>query len=463
MDKKSLGDESPNAENSKKSNDLINHKSSDAIIWQDEGDDDDDARVELGVVGQIWTKRHINAPAFMATMKNVWQPSHGLDISSIGENKFMFQFYHWRDKKRVMEDQPWHFDKHAIVLSDIEGNLKPSDMELFELPLWVRVYNLPFKGRLNHQNFEAIGNKIGTFVKIDCSGSLGIDKSLRMRVLIDVRKALIQKVKVKMRGGEEGFFEVKYEKPPLFCFFCGKIGHGVKDCDDCKDMEEPPVQYGGWLKASPWKKSLVEEKVRITNAKVQCARSLFITQPKKKTSPCAPQNLSEVVNRLDRWGIGNHERSLHEGTTLLTSDQVREDGGHGQKDSSTREHEIIGEVGNTYPAAEVIPVTGEQDLPPLISRLAAESVHPQMEHIVKKKGWKRVPQSREEGEIKGAKLGGSRRKKMERETDQDDPMLVDGSEMNKRRALSLGNAQVNNEEILSDNVAGPTHRALGDS
>ena len=32
--------------------------------------EDKDARVELGLVGKIWTKRIINMNAFMSTMKN---------------------------------------------------------------------------------------------------------------------------------------------------------------------------------------------------------------------------------------------------------------------------------------------------------------------------------------------------------------------------------------------------------
>ena len=130
-----------------------------AIEWEDEGEGDEEARVELGVVGKVWTQRHINAKAFMATMKSVWQPMQGMDISNIGRNTFVFQFYHWRDKQRVMEGQPWHFDNHAISLDDIAGKGNPANIELFKLPLWVRVYNLPFKGRLNHTNLESVGEK----------------------------------------------------------------------------------------------------------------------------------------------------------------------------------------------------------------------------------------------------------------------------------------------------------------
>lgn len=85
------------------------------------------------------------------------------------------------------------------------------------------MYNLPVKGRLNYANMEATGNKISSFIKLENSGLMGIDKSIRMRVKVDVRKALLAKVKVKMRGGVDEYFDVKYERPALLCIFCGKI------------------------------------------------------------------------------------------------------------------------------------------------------------------------------------------------------------------------------------------------
>uniref|UniRef100_A0A803L8S1 Endonuclease/exonuclease/phosphatase domain-containing protein n=1 Tax=Chenopodium quinoa TaxID=63459 RepID=A0A803L8S1_CHEQI len=56
------------------------------IEWEDNGEDDEEARIELALVGRIWTNRSVNVNAFISTMKEVWKPKHGVEISNIGKN-----------------------------------------------------------------------------------------------------------------------------------------------------------------------------------------------------------------------------------------------------------------------------------------------------------------------------------------------------------------------------------------
>ncbi|KAL2935905.1 Gag polyprotein, partial [Bienertia sinuspersici] len=58
-----------------------------------------------------------------------------------------------------------------------------------------------------------------------------------------------------MKNSVEELFDVKYERPPLFYFFCGKVGHRTKDCDNGSEEVASEVKFGVWLKASPWKPS----------------------------------------------------------------------------------------------------------------------------------------------------------------------------------------------------------------
>uniref|UniRef100_A0A803MTJ7 Amino acid transporter transmembrane domain-containing protein n=1 Tax=Chenopodium quinoa TaxID=63459 RepID=A0A803MTJ7_CHEQI len=105
------------------------------IDWIDEGEEEEEvAKIELGVVGKVWTDRNINANTLISLMQKIWKPKHGLEANCVGKNLFIFQFHHWKDKAFVMDSQPWHFDHHVIVLSDVEGNTRISDVQLYYIP-----------------------------------------------------------------------------------------------------------------------------------------------------------------------------------------------------------------------------------------------------------------------------------------------------------------------------------------
>lgn len=79
-----------------------------------------------------------------------------------------------------MEGQPWHFDHHAILLGELEEIEKPSEAVLFQLPIWVRFYDVSFKGRYNEGNAMILGNKVGDFLMHDKRKTLGMEKSMRI-------------------------------------------------------------------------------------------------------------------------------------------------------------------------------------------------------------------------------------------------------------------------------------------
>lgn len=218
-------------------------------------------------------------------------------------------------------EQPWHFDRHAVLFKEVGPDIKPSDIQVFELPLWVRIYNMPLKGRLNIANVEKLGNKPGEFVRVDNSTSMGIDKSLRVRVKIDVRKPLHKSVKIKRRGGMEEHYEVKYELPPLYCYFCRKMGHGVKDCDDCKEIEEPTCIYGEGLKVSPWKTVKPVEGDGGALREQRCAKVLFVTKPKeRRAQEEMVQPVREMVEKLDGVEIQDMLAGEEGGCREVTTD-----------------------------------------------------------------------------------------------------------------------------------------------
>ena len=119
--------------------------------------------------------RQPNPVAFISTMKNIWAVINGVDITNVGRNLYQIQFYHWRDKQKVLLGQPWHFDKFPLLLEEFDKVVKPSDLVIFKLPLWARFYDIPFRDRGNDANAKTLGNKIGEFLDAAKSSRYGME------------------------------------------------------------------------------------------------------------------------------------------------------------------------------------------------------------------------------------------------------------------------------------------------
>lgn len=80
-------------------------------------------------------------------MNQIWALSRGMVVRAIDSNTFVFQFFHWKDKLKILEGRPWSFDQKLLVLNEIVGHEQPSQVVLDTTPFWVRIYNLPFNCR----------------------------------------------------------------------------------------------------------------------------------------------------------------------------------------------------------------------------------------------------------------------------------------------------------------------------
>lgn len=122
---------------------------------------------------------------------------------------------------------------------------------------------------------------------------LGMEKSMRIRVLLDVRKPLKKHINLKMRGGFSNRVTVKYEKLPFFCFHCERLGDGTKDCDEFHGEGSPIKNFNGSLKASPWQLIRDVEVGDTNEGKSCCARKLFVV--KSNTLP----QYSLIKNKIE--------------------------------------------------------------------------------------------------------------------------------------------------------------------
>lgn len=75
----------------------------------------------------------------------------------------------------------------------------------------------------------------------------------RIRILFDVQKQLRRGVFIDIGDQEKVWLPFKYENLPQFCYGCGRMGHGLKECIDyplkVKEMIEDDLLFLVALKA----------------------------------------------------------------------------------------------------------------------------------------------------------------------------------------------------------------------
>lgn len=178
-------------------------------------------RVSLMLVGKLLTDRPFYVEGFKRTMTHVWSLSSKVVIRVLAPNLFAFQFFHWRDKDKVLDGRPWCFDHRLLILNEIHDDEQPSQVSLNTSPFWIRIHNLPFNCR-SEPYVKAVASPIGTVLEID-DDDFGLERDCRVRVMMDVNKTLRRKQDIKKKDGSIITVEFKYERLPYFCFMCGFV------------------------------------------------------------------------------------------------------------------------------------------------------------------------------------------------------------------------------------------------
>ncbi|KAJ4848846.1 hypothetical protein Tsubulata_018507 [Turnera subulata] len=99
---------------------LISVVETEVVDVEDE-EEEVDLSASLCLVAKLWTERPFNARAFMNTMKQIWRPVHGVEVSQPDRNLFVFQFFHWRDKQRILDQEPWNFDDQVVLIKELSA------------------------------------------------------------------------------------------------------------------------------------------------------------------------------------------------------------------------------------------------------------------------------------------------------------------------------------------------------
>lgn len=135
---------------------------------------------------------------------------------------------------KLINERSWRedhgtFDNNLMVLNEADGILLPFEMNFDFTPFWVRVNNIPL-AKINAHAARAIGNALGECLDFEDDDPLALAWGFKVRVNIDVRRPLRRAVKLAISRTESKKLPLQYERLPLLCYACGRMGHTQKEC-----------------------------------------------------------------------------------------------------------------------------------------------------------------------------------------------------------------------------------------
>ncbi|KAL4368016.1 hypothetical protein GQ457_05G029420 [Hibiscus cannabinus] len=170
---------------------------------------------------------------------SIWKPTHSLKLIDIENDYFLVKFSDRIDYLKVLTEGPWTIFGHYLTVEPWSIDFQPSQSHPHRLMAWIRLPGLPVT--LYKRSFiEAIGNQIGSVIKIDFQTDNGCrGRFARMAVSINLQKPLISKIVINGR-----LQIIEYESLPTVCFKCGFYGHLQDICPTSNSNEDsslPPA------------------------------------------------------------------------------------------------------------------------------------------------------------------------------------------------------------------------------
>ncbi|GMI84040.1 hypothetical protein HRI_002073300 [Hibiscus trionum] len=174
-----------------------------------------------------------------------------IECHDLGKNMFLFVFSSPEERLKVLGQRPWSIQDRLLILKEWlpDKTFKEIDFKLEEF--WVQIHDMHV-ALIIQENLKKIGNIFPAFY----GSTLNEDKKVQWNGEVSIRVAL--RVEDPLKHGlilnrkKASPLEInfKYERLPLFCFKCGRIGHNEKDCWFDVSLFKTTGRYGPWLRAN---------------------------------------------------------------------------------------------------------------------------------------------------------------------------------------------------------------------
>ncbi|KAL0449474.1 UNVERIFIED_CONTAM: hypothetical protein Slati_1503800 [Sesamum latifolium] len=134
-------------------------------LWHSESD-----LQSFCAVGRLLSHKSLNFDALRSTLTASFNPIRGMNMRMIDGNRILFCFNHQVDRKRVLENSHWAYEKSLLVLRAVESDENPMKPDLDWCDFHAHIHDLPLE-KMNRDFAQFIGNQIGRFIDVDTDKS----------------------------------------------------------------------------------------------------------------------------------------------------------------------------------------------------------------------------------------------------------------------------------------------------
>ncbi|KAL0002312.1 hypothetical protein SO802_016093 [Lithocarpus litseifolius] len=172
---------------------------------------------EFIIATKFLTKRVLNIDAITKTFTPLWCSKNGFKVRNLGDHKVLFVFDSKVEVDKVIQSEPWTFDKHLIMMERYDTNSSIDDLKLNRTTFWVQVHNLPVKF-MNVKATEKICKVLGRVIPTGNPNDSKGGNFIRIRVSMDVTGPLCRGRLVSMEQEKQVWISFKYERLPNICY-----------------------------------------------------------------------------------------------------------------------------------------------------------------------------------------------------------------------------------------------------
>ena len=155
--------------------------------------------------------------------------------------------------ERILKGGPWTFDNQALMLRRWQKGMTATNVKLETVSLWVQIWGAPFD-MLSPKVAAEVGSRLGVVEEVEMRQKQEYQNLfMRVKVALPILKPIQRGGYIAGLEGVRTWVLYKYERLPIFCHFCGLLGHDIRHCAGyfaaSKKGGNVVCEYGDWLKS----------------------------------------------------------------------------------------------------------------------------------------------------------------------------------------------------------------------